>query len=119
MLLIVLHKPAVTLESGEIIGGFPVNAGIVFVGTGIKVNFRLYDVVERSGIAFRLFSGFVGVKDIVGARCDLGDEIARRAHTSERFYFCHGIEIFSFYFLRTMVCLRSGPIDTIVMGVWS
>ena len=87
--LLVLHQPAVAAECGEVLHGFVVDLGGVFVGTRGEVYFRLYDMVKRFGVAFGFCAGFFAVEHVVGARCDFCHHLARGADASEGFDFGH------------------------------
>ncbi len=89
VVLLVLDKPSVVLEKPEILHGFSVDFRIVLINLGPEINFRLYDVIERLGIALSFLSGLFRVKNIVRARSHVGDKLAWRTHTFKRFYFCH------------------------------
>ena len=75
----------------------------MFVSAGFEVDLRFDDVVERLGITLGLATGFLRVKDVVGAGCDTCDHFTRGTNPLERFDFCHGLDVFGFKVMR--LCL--------------
>ncbi len=65
VLFVILHEPAVFLESVEVFNSFVVNFSIMLVGAGFKVDFGLNDMVQRFGVAFRLRACLFRVKHVI------------------------------------------------------
>ncbi len=65
LFLLVLHQPAVILETVEILHNLEIDFQGVFVGADGKVYFGLGDVQQAIGIAFALLTGLFGIQHVV------------------------------------------------------
>ena len=85
VLFLVLHQPALPDEVVQLVASSIVDAVVVLIGAGGKVDFRFDDMIERllvvAGFEARLF----GVEHIVRAGSHLGNEMLRRTNAAERF----------------------------------
>ena len=95
---IVLYEPSVGLEGLEIFHSLVIYFGVVLVGAGLEIDFRLYNVVQRFFISLGLAACFFAIEDIVGAGCHFGDKVARGTNPFERFYCCHFSEFWVLVF---------------------
>ena len=116
--LIVLNEPSVAAESGKIFDGLVVDAWVVLVGARLEVDFGLYDMVERTRVAFGLgtasaLSSTSYGRDATCVTISRGGRMPLNGFTFAMVYFGFRYSVSDrggAY--RSMVSVRSGPTET-------
>ena len=130
VVLLVLDEPSLFLELAEVLGGFLVDARVIFAGSLGEINLGFDDMVEALLVVAGFLACLFRVEHVIGARFHLLDELFRWADASEWFDCCHGSIGMSGYLFtwnlvqpslkKALICLAAAmPALVLASAVWA